>query len=168
MAESNSDTTSYRAEAFVISMAVLLLEISYTRVISFKLFYYYTYLVLGLALLGLGAGGVLVAVSRKLRTWSTDKVLSIAMGAGSLVVLATYLAITPIPVNTLSIWTYRLNSLSSIANLGLLCVLVFLGFLGPGIALSTLFGRQPGKMNSLYFSDLLGAALACTVASRST
>jgi len=163
MAESNADTTSYRAEAFVISMAVLLLEISYTRVISFKLFYYYTYLVLGLALLGLGAGGVLVAVSRKLRTWSTDKVVAISMGAGSLVVIATYLAITPIPVNTLSIWTYRLHSLTSIANLALLCVLVFLGFLGPGIALSTLFGRQPNKMNSLYFSDLLGAALACTV-----
>ena len=163
MAASKTGTASYRAEAFVISMAVLLLEISYTRVISFKLFYYYTYLVLGLALLGLGAGGVLVAVSSKLRTWTTDKVLALSMGLGSVVVIGTYLAVTPIPVDTLSIWTYRLSSLSSIANLGLICVLVFLGFLGPGIALSTLFGRQPDKMNALYFSDLLGAALACTV-----
>jgi hypothetical protein len=33
---------SYRLEIFLVSLAGLLLEISYTRVISFKLFYYYT------------------------------------------------------------------------------------------------------------------------------
>lgn len=33
-------------EIFVISFAGLLLEISYTRLVSFKLFYYYTYLVM--------------------------------------------------------------------------------------------------------------------------
>ena len=33
----------------------LTLEIAYTRIVSFKLFYYYTYLVIGLALLGFGA-----------------------------------------------------------------------------------------------------------------
>ena len=72
MAPTSTRAASYRAEAFFISLAVLLLEISYTRVVSFKLYYYYTYLVLGLALLGLGAGGVLVAVSQKLRQWSTE------------------------------------------------------------------------------------------------
>ena len=41
--------------AFVIGFVSLTLEIAYTRVISFKLFYYYTYFVIGLALLGLGA-----------------------------------------------------------------------------------------------------------------
>ncbi len=53
----------YHAEILLVSFAVLLIEVCYTRVISFKLFYYYTYLVIGLALLGLGAGGVLVALS---------------------------------------------------------------------------------------------------------
>jgi hypothetical protein len=37
-----------------------------TRVISFKLFYYYTFLVIRLALLGIGCGGVIVAISRRL------------------------------------------------------------------------------------------------------
>ena len=44
--------------------------------ISFKLFYYYTYLIIGLALLGIGSGGVLVAVSDRLRRASTDTILS--------------------------------------------------------------------------------------------
>ena len=38
---------SYALEILLVSFAALLLEISYTRVISFKLFYYYTYLVIG-------------------------------------------------------------------------------------------------------------------------
>ena len=49
----------------------MLLEISYTRIVSFKLFYYYTYLVIGLALLGIGTGGVFVVVSKRLQRAST-------------------------------------------------------------------------------------------------
>src|SRR5881398_1086041 len=54
-------------ETLLISLAVILLEVSYTRVFSFKLVYYFTYLIIGISLLGLGAGGVFVAVSRRLR-----------------------------------------------------------------------------------------------------
>ena len=39
------------------AMAAILLEISYTRVFSFKLFYYFTYLTIGIVLLGMGSGG---------------------------------------------------------------------------------------------------------------
>ena len=52
--------------AFVVGFVGLSLEIAYTRVISFKLFYYYTYFVIGLALLGLGAASAAL-VLRKLR-----------------------------------------------------------------------------------------------------
>ena len=41
---------------FLVSLAGLLLEVGYTRIISFKLWYYYIYLVIGLALLGIGSG----------------------------------------------------------------------------------------------------------------
>lgn len=49
--------SSFRLEIFLVSMAAILLEISYTRIFSFKLYYYFTYLILGIALLGLGSGG---------------------------------------------------------------------------------------------------------------
>ena len=52
---------------FLISLAGLLLEISYTRVFSFKLSSYFTYLIIGFAMLGIGAGGVFVALFRQLR-----------------------------------------------------------------------------------------------------
>ena len=38
-------------EVFLVSFAALLLEIAYTRVFSFKVSSYYTYLIIGLALL---------------------------------------------------------------------------------------------------------------------
>jgi hypothetical protein len=67
-------------------------EISYTRIISYKL-YYYTYLVIGLALLGIGAGGVLVAVSRRARRAETEIILvwSLLLGAAS--VFAGYIVV---------------------------------------------------------------------------
>ena len=46
----------------LVSLAGLLLEVGYTRIASYKLLYYYTYLVIGLALLGIGSGGVFVAI----------------------------------------------------------------------------------------------------------
>ena len=40
------------ATIFLVSLAGLLLEVAYTRIVSFKLWHYYTYLVLGLAQIG--------------------------------------------------------------------------------------------------------------------
>ena len=54
-------------EIFLVSLAAILLEISLTRIFSFKLYDCFTYLILGIALLGLGAGGVFVALSERLR-----------------------------------------------------------------------------------------------------
>ena len=67
---------SNHAEILLVSFgALLIIEISYTRLISYKLFYYYVYLVIGLALLGIGTGPLAVAVSKRLRRAATDSVL---------------------------------------------------------------------------------------------
>ena len=48
---------TFRWQIALISCAALLLEVSYTRVVSFKFYYFFAYLVLGFAMLGLGSGG---------------------------------------------------------------------------------------------------------------
>ena len=78
--DSASNNRGHYLDIFLVSAAALLLEISYTRIISFKLFYYYTYLVIGLALLGIGTGGVIVAISKRLRGASTDVILLWGVG----------------------------------------------------------------------------------------
>ena len=147
------------------SFAALLIEICYTRVISYKLFYYYTYLVIGLALLGIGTGGVLVAVSRALRRPRTDTVLVWSFLFGGcrrgreLRRRWRTCHSTRWPSGT----TARRRRAKSMGELVAICLLVFVPFVAPGVIISTLFGRRPEGVGSLYFADLVGAGLACAI-----
>lgn len=153
----------YNLEIFLVSMAGLLLEIAYTRVISFKLFYYYTYLIIGLALLGIGTGGVLVAVSPRLRRASTDAIMMWGLVLGALSVGVGYVVIALLRINSLSIWEYTWGSLGNFALVLVVCLAMFASFIAVGVIIATLFGRKPDQIGRLYFADLVGAGLACLV-----
>ncbi len=155
---------SYYLEIFLVSLAALLLEISYTRIVSFKLFYYFTYLVIGLALMGIGSGGVIVAISGRIRRASTEAVmLWSALGAAA-GVLVGYLVVARLSIDTFAIWRYgERESFVAVAQLVVLCLALFAPFFCVGVAISLLFSRSPGRINRLYFADLLGAGLACAV-----
>ncbi|HKF92946.1 MAG TPA: hypothetical protein VKC52_15875 [Acidimicrobiia bacterium] len=155
---------SYALEILLVSFAALLLEISYTRVISFKLFYYYTYLVIGLALLGIGCGGVIVAISRRLRRAETETILRWGLLLGAASVAVGYVIIATVRTDTLALWDY--GSLSSFKNLALLlgiCLALFASFIAVGVMIATLFARQSDQIGRLYFADLVGAGIACAV-----
>src|SRR5215210_7798822 len=106
MNDVDSSRRSYSLEILLVSFAGLLLEISYTRVISFKLFYYYTYLVIGLALLGIGSGGVFVALSGRLRRAGTDAIMLWGCLTGALSVGVGYVVVARTPIATLDLWKY--------------------------------------------------------------
>lgn len=154
----------YHLEIFLICAASLLLEISYTRIVSFKLFYYYTYLVIGLALLGIGTGSVVVSLSKRLRRASTDAIVMVGSVVGALSILAGYLIVSQLPVASLGIWDYGTrDSLENLVKLVLLCVTLFASFVPVGVMISTLFSRRTENINKLYFADLVGAGAACAV-----
>jgi MFS family permease len=155
---------AYHVEIFLASFAALLLEISYTRVISFKLFYYYTYLVIGLALLGIGSGGVVVTISRRLRRAATERILAWSLLLGAAGVGVGYLVVARISLDTFAIWQYGTRtSLKNLLLLLFICVALAAPFVAVGVVLSTLFGRAPEHIGGLYFADLFGAGLACAV-----
>jgi hypothetical protein len=161
---SGDSQRAYNVEIFLMSFAALLLEISYTRVVSFKLFYYYTYLVIGLALLGIGAGGVLVVVSRRLRQASTDAIIMWGLLIGAASIGLGYLVVALTPVDTVEIWDYgTLDSLTNLVGLVVICLALFVSFIAVGVMIATLFGRRSQHINQLYFADLVGAGLACVV-----
>ncbi|HUO49668.1 MAG TPA: hypothetical protein VMU09_12635, partial [Acidimicrobiales bacterium] len=157
--------SSHHAEIFVASFAALLVEIAYTRVVSYKLFYYYVYLVIGLALLGLGAGGVLVAVSSRLRSWATDTVLFWSFLLGSATTIAVYVLVAVVRIDSIAVWRYGTGaSMSSFLGLVAMCIGISASFVAPGVVAATLFGRRPEGIGSLYAADLVGAGLACALA----
>jgi hypothetical protein len=154
---------TYGLEIFLVSCAGLLLEIAYTRIISFKLFYYWTYLIIGLALLGIGSGGVLVALSGRLRRAATDTILLWGMLLGAATVGIGYIVVARTRLDTLEIWEYGTRSgVLELARLVLVCLAMFSTFLAIGVTVATLLGRTE-RIGRLYFLDLLGAGLACAV-----
>jgi hypothetical protein len=146
-------------------MAGLLLEVAYTRIVSYKLWYYYTYLVIGLALLGIGSGGVLVAVVAPIRRWSTERIIAVCSLLGALTIGAGYLVIADIRINTTLIWHYGTRaSYSNLGALGIICFTLFATFVALGVIVSVLLGRAGDGVGRLYFADLLGAGLGCLLA----
>ncbi|HET6952905.1 MAG TPA: hypothetical protein VFI47_21155 [Acidimicrobiales bacterium] len=154
----------YHLEIFLICFASLLLEISYTRVVSFKLFYYYTYLVIGLALLGIGCGSVVTSISGRLKRASTDRILVVGSLVGAASVIVGYVIVARIPVASLAIWDYGTrDSFENLAKLVIICVTLFGSFVWVGVMVSTLFARKTEGIGKLYFADLVGAGIACAV-----
>ena len=83
----------------------LTLEIAYTRIVSFKLFYYYTYFVIGLALLGFGAAATVTALSDRLRRREVLDTVRILAPRSALVGVLSYLLVARIPTDVNDIWT---------------------------------------------------------------
>jgi hypothetical protein len=150
---------------FLVSLAGLLLEVGYTRVISYKLWYYYTYLVIGLALLGIGSGGIFVVVIPRLRRAATDTILATCSLVGAAVIAVGYVVVARLPIDTVRIWVYgSASSFKNLAVLALVCFVLFASFIALGIIVATLLGRASDRVGGLYFADLLGAGLGCLCA----
>lgn len=125
----------------LISGSLLALEILYVRLVSILLFPVATYLVISIALLGLGASGGLLSLLGQERI---DGRL-IAFGAAGF-------SLT-IPISLLSVW---FASDAAWLGLSLPIVLALPMFFG-GIALSGVFSLAGSRIQVLYFADLIGA-----------
>jgi hypothetical protein len=155
-------------EIALICLAAILLEVSYTRVFSFKLVYYFTYVIIGLALLGLGAGGVLVAMLPGLRRTSPERLLPVLALLGAVFVLAGYFVVARVQLNAFDLiqdaFSGQPRFVVELARLLLLCTVLFLPFLIAGLAVSTILASDPQQVGRLYASDLVGAGIGCALA----
>jgi spermidine synthase len=151
--------------AFVIGLVTLTLEIAYTRVISFKLFYYYTYFVIGLALLGLGASSAVVALSSRLRAMDTVRLIRLAGPSAGLVGVLGYVVAARLPTDVNLIWAGSGGqAVGQLTRLFLLSVALTAVFFTAGLIMASLFVVEVSNVRRLYFWDLTGAALGCLAA----
>lgn len=155
-------------ETFLIALAVILLEVSYTRVFSYKLVYYFTYLIIGISLLGLGAGGVFVAVFERLRKAPTERVLLISCVVAAISVIASYLLVAYVPLHLFRMMMRLAHGMVAgpiwtLTKLSVVLFVLFVPFLAAGIALSTIFSAHTERIGRLYFADLIGAALGAAI-----
>jgi hypothetical protein len=140
-----------------VSAALLMTELSLTRIFSVTMYYHFAFLAISIALFGLSASGVLVYVlRRRLSTVGTRELLTIgaiAHAAATLVALAWLVRI-------------RVGLNYSPRNLALMLAiyaLAALPFFTGGAVVSLAFARLSTRINVLYGADLLGAAAGCLV-----
>ena len=153
------------ATAFVIGFVSLTLEIAYTRVISFKIFYYYTYFVIGLALLGLGAAGAFIALSDRLRAQGPLRLVRRVAPIAGAVGVGGYVLVARLPLDVNLIWAGSASQAArQVGLLLLLSISLTTVFFAAGLLFSALVVDQAGEIRRLYFWDLSGAALGCLVA----
>jgi spermidine synthase len=153
-------------EIFLVSLAAILLEVSYTRIFSYKLVYFFTYLVIGLALLGLGSGGVLVALVRSFRRIAMGRLLAVLSLCGALSVAIGYVVVAWVPMNAFDMIRHagahdQGPAVREAAKLVVISAALFAPFLCAGIVFAIIFATNRDDINRLYAADLLGAGLGC-------
>jgi len=131
---------------FLASMSGIILEISLTRIFSAAIWYHFAFVAISVALIGLGASGLLVhyRLEKLKENWAND--ITIASCAGITFILP------------LSLFVMHVLA-SDITYLSLFILLFSIPFFFVGVVISaafSAFGRIAGK---IYASDLIGASL---------
>ena len=139
----------------VASFASLLLELALTRLFSVVLFYHFAFLVISIALLGLGAGGVFAYVRRPwLARWTVRELGNVLCGMNAVAILLALMVVLNVPVALNLAW-------ANFGRLSVMYVAAAIPFFFTGVLLSSVFARASGRITQLYGADLAGGAIAC-------
>ncbi len=130
----------------LISLSVLIVEISLTRVFSVMFSYHYVFILVSLAILGLGAGGIYVHKRGKRMEGGkvNQEILPISSGLMALSILG------------MSVLTVRVPFLRNVYSA---TALTFFPFFFGGIFLSAAFRLFTVRSAKIYAADLIGAGL---------
>jgi spermidine synthase len=137
------------------SFAALLLELALTRLFSVVLFYHFAFLAISIALLGLGAGGVLAYLLKsRLSNYPTRWLASRLCMANALVIVVVLEVVLHARVS--------LNvSSGNFLRLTAIYLAAAVPFFLTGLLFSVVFARETHRIPRLYGADLCGGALAC-------
>src|ERR687886_336571 len=131
---------------FVLSMGVLLFELTLTRLFSIVLWYDYAFMAISVAFFGLGIGALLVHISKrklaheKLPTYILQSTVAFAASLPIFLLLIGQV----IPPSTSFLYIFYL--VSSIP------------FFFAGVSMALIYLAMPREISKLYFFDLIGAA----------
>ena len=142
---------------FLISFSVLLIELLLTRIFSVTMFYHLSFMVVSLAMLGLGASGLIVNLWSS--RFSRDKLWHQLSWAAIIFAITSVFAVGVAFRLPVSLDLAGTNWL----RLGLIYFLCVLPFLAGGLVVALILTHHAEQANRLYAFDLFGAALGCLV-----
>jgi len=133
---------------FLVSFCLISFEITLTRLLSVLLSHHYVFVVISMALLGLGLGGVLVHLRPLRREGRREVVLARAAGLFGLAASLSILLIVQVS---------RLDALQD--RVLVYCLILLVPFTLAGVCLSSVYRVFPALSGRLYGADLIGAGL---------
>src|SRR6059058_3660947 len=150
-----------RISVFLITLSGLILEVGLTRIYSASIWYHFAFVAISVALLGWGLGGFTVHVWKQARGRRTaGRMLALpaamSMNAAALVTLL-YAGAIPLCLWLLVRYPFDMD------RLPLYFLAPLLPFFLAGMALSIIFDLHRAVAGSLYFYDLIGAALGAAL-----
>jgi predicted membrane-bound spermidine synthase len=137
-----------RISVFLIALSGLVLEVGLTRIYSASVWYHFAFVAISVALLGWGLGGFTVHLLKQ------KKQLSLNTAA---IISALYAVTVPLCLWVLHSFPFEM------ARLPLYFLTPLLPFFLAGMALSIVFDLHRSVAGTLYFADLLGAAIGAVL-----
>ncbi len=139
----------------LVTASILALQITFTRIFSIMIWHHFTYLVIGVALLGGGASGTFLAV----RAWPAA---TIERRLGKLVVLYSLVVLLNLAIiSSIAIDPLRGSQIvQTLVGLAVYFAGLFTTFFLGGLIVSGVFTLWHKESHRLYFADMLGAGVA--------
>src|SRR5262245_4891754 len=144
-----------RLSVFLITLSGLILEVGLTRIYSASIWYHFAFVAVSVALLGWGLGGFTVHLWKGAKG-KGERGKTLSMNAAALVTLL-YAGAIPLCLWLLVRYPFEMD------RLPLYFLAPLLPFFLAGMALSIVFDIHRAVAGTLYFYDLVGAALGAVV-----
>jgi hypothetical protein len=134
-------------------------QVLLTRLLSAVVYYHFTFLAISLALLGTGAGAIIIFIwPRRFDRGPLETTLAVCSA-----VFGVLLVVAPLLLARLNFSDSGGVTLHFAVDLGLACVIAFLPFLAGGIVVTLAIRGYTRSVNRVYASDLAGAAVGAVV-----
>ncbi|MCK5287159.1 MAG: hypothetical protein KAJ59_05050 [Thermodesulfovibrionia bacterium] len=135
---------------FLVSAGVLIFEISLTRLFSIYLSHHFAFMVVSIAMLGIGAAGTAISLYPRIKNVSNIPVYALFCGISIILgyVASNYISFDPVKLS----WDR-----TQVFAIALYCLLFSIPFFFAGVLIATVFSEQSKKSERIYCSDLLGA-----------
>jgi hypothetical protein len=143
----------------LLSIAMLGVQIGWTRIFSFMIWYHFAFLVISTAMLGFTVGGLIFNLRPQLLERGRSSILFPSAFAFALGTALSLLAVCNLPFSG--------GVLDSLPNFGLFLLLVLLlaaSFLSAGVFVAAVVVGRASGVSRLYAANMLGSGLGCALA----
>ncbi len=137
---------------FLCSFSSLAYEITLTRIFSVSLWYHFAFMIISIAMLGIGASGTVLSLYPKLRNLSRIGIYSLLLGIG---ISMSYILSNQIPFDPMRLSWEKMQ----LFYISLYYITLSIPFFFTGLIIVTAFSTIGEKAGIIYGADLLGAGI---------